>query len=253
MSHSFKAPFHIRFTFHLRVWHRRLGISASAFILFLSVSGLLLNHSDDFKLTQSHVSQSWLLSLYGIKPPTSLMAYQLPDKNIIAVDDQLWLDQKWIQSDVSRLRSAVVFNTVIVVALEHELILLDLEGELIDRIHESMGIPAEISKLYADPDKLWVKTNQGIFTTDEQLLEWQMLESATEPDWVKPAHLTSTQIEDFSLQYRARLLTWERVLLDIHSGRIWGKLGPLFSDLIALLLILLSCSGLYMWLRRSRA
>jgi len=262
MSRSFKAPFHMRFTFHLRVWHRRLGISASAFILFLSLSGLLLNHTDDLALPHAHVNQSWLLSLYGIQQPEKFRSFKLAgieQNHLTSVDDQLWFIQnqpssqdwkfKWIQSDLGELKSAVVFNQVIVVAIGHEILLLDLQGGLIDRMSETMGIPPNIAQLYADTDKLWAKTEQGIFTTDEQLLQWQRLVSVTEPEWLQSVRLSDEQRAIASLHYRSRLLTWERVLLDVHSGRIWGKFGPLFSDLIALLLIMLSFSGIYMWMR----
>jgi uncharacterized iron-regulated membrane protein len=44
----------------------------------------------------------------------------------------------------------------------------------------------------------------------------------------------------------------ERVILDLHSGRFFGKLGPWLFDIAALLLILLSLSGAWIWLKRRR-
>jgi uncharacterized iron-regulated membrane protein len=43
------------------------------------------------------------------------------------------------------------------------------------------------------------------------------------------------------------------VMLDAHSGRIFGDLGVLFMDIVAIMLILLSVSGIYIWLRYARS
>ncbi len=44
----------------------------------------------------------------------------------------------------------------------------------------------------------------------------------------------------------------ERVLLDLHSGRIFGPVGVLVYDLLALALGFLSISGLLLWFRGRR-
>ena len=41
----------------------------------------------------------------------------------------------------------------------------------------------------------------------------------------------------------------ERFVLDLHNGRILGALGVWVLDFIGLLLIALSFSGLWVWLR----
>ena len=46
------------------------------------------------------------------------------------------------------------------------------------------------------------------------------------------------------------MLTFERVLLDLHSGRIFGRAGPLVMDAAAVLFIALALTGFWMWLRR---
>jgi len=42
------------------------------------------------------------------------------------------------------------------------------------------------------------------------------------------------------------------VILDLHSGRFFGQLGPWVFDAAAVLLILLSLSGTWIWLKRRR-
>ena len=57
-------------------------------------------------------------------------------------------------------------------------------------------------------------------------------------------------LESLSRDYRGRGLSWERLLADLHSGRILGAAGTYFMDFIALSLIVLSMTGLFQWRRR---
>jgi hypothetical protein len=50
-------------------------------------------------------------------------------------------------------------------------------------------------------------------------------------------------------KFQSQFLNWERVILDAHSGRLFGNLGVWFMDIVALMLILLSVSGIYIWLK----
>lgn len=45
-------------------------------------------------------------------------------------------------------------------------------------------------------------------------------------------------------------LTVDRVLLDIHTGRFFGSYGHYVMDIAAILFLILSVTGFYMWYRR---
>ena len=53
-------------------------------------------------------------------------------------------------------------------------------------------------------------------------------------------------------QYRGHGLSLERLLLDFHSGRIFGPAGVVIYDLLALVLGFLAISGLVLFLRGRR-
>ena len=46
-----------------------------------------------------------------------------------------------------------------------------------------------------------------------------------------------------------RSTDWGKILIDLHTGRIAGETGKVITSLAALLLLLLTLSGLYMWLK----
>ena len=74
---------------HLREWHRKLGIAAAFFLIFLSITGIALNHTDSFKLAHYNVKNTWLLDHYGIKAPSQLRFYG--DK-LAVTDDFIWFE-----------------------------------------------------------------------------------------------------------------------------------------------------------------
>ena len=102
---------------------------------------------------------------------------------------------------------------------------------------------------------LVLETSQGSFIT-EDALTWRILKtektSATgAPAWgseqILPATLSASLKHTF-----APSLPLERIVLDLHSGRIFGRYGPLLMDIVALGLILLSLSGVWIYLRTVR-
>lgn len=50
----------------------------------------------------------------------------------------------------------------------------------------------------------------------------------------------------------ARTVDWGRILLDLHTGRIGGEAGKAIMSAAALLLIWLTLSGVYLWLKPLR-
>ena len=71
--------------------------------------------------------------------------------------------------------------------------------------------------------------------------------------WLK-AYYNMPQEEEVSEWggYPTDQLTWDRVMLDIHTGRIVGDVGVWLMDLAAIAMIILSVTGAYMWWRRAK-
>ena len=61
-----------------------------------------------------------------------------------------------------------------------------------------------------------------------------------------PKQLTTSIIDG----YQGQEITWERIVLDLHSGRIAGDIGVLIMDLAALFLGYLALSGAWLYWRR---
>ena len=50
--------------------------------------------------------------------------------------------------------------------------------------------------------------------------------------------------------YAQEILTVDKIILDLHTGRFFGAFGSLVMDGAAIALLLLSVTGIYMWYRR---
>jgi hypothetical protein len=60
----------------LLAWHRWVGFASALFLVILSLTGLLLNHTEFFKLDAVQVRNDFILSRYGMEPATSVRAYR---------------------------------------------------------------------------------------------------------------------------------------------------------------------------------
>lgn len=55
---------------------------------------------------------------------------------------------------------------------------------------------------------------------------------------------------DPQAEYASEILTLDKLLLDIHTGRAFGSVGEFLMEGAAIALILLSISGCYMWYKK---
>lgn len=68
--------------------------------------------------------------------------------------------------------------------------------------------------------------------------------------YLSQAWLLSWYGYDANADYANEILTMDKLLLDIHTGRILGGFGELLMDFAAIALLLLSASGFYMWYKK---
>ena len=98
-----------------------------------------------------------------------------------------------------------------------------------------------------------VRTSHQLWLADAQLLSWQQAGATTAiPVWSSPGTAPENLQQAITHQYRGDGLSLERVLLDFHSGRIFGSIGVVVYDLLALAVGFLAISGLIFWLRSRR-
>lgn len=244
---------------YLRRWHRRVGVTAAVFAIVLAVTGLLLNHTEGLALDSRYVGSELVLDWYGIAPPGKLVSYPVGGHWVSQLGGHIYVDEQELAIDEpGHLLGAVGLAGNIIIAVEGQVLLLDAAGKVLEILGGAQGVPAGMRQIGIKNDKLVVRASHGDYLADKDLLHWDESEEAGDrhipvvADWAKTSAPPEALYAKLVEAYRGKGLTLERVLLDLHSGRIAGQGGVIVVDTIAILLILLSISGIWMWIRHIR-
>lgn len=235
---------------HLREWHRKLGIFSALFIIFLSLSGIALNHTTLLSLSEQSITSTLLLNHYGIKPPSDIRFYQ--QKEWLVTEQFVWLDDKLVYESDDPVISISKFQTYRLLATTKQLVIFTDKGELVDKLDSSSDLPVPIQAMSVSENQMVLKTAHGYYQGNSDFFDWQKINTLVEPKWITSEAGTESESAAASTKYQSQFLNWERVILDAHSGRIFGDYGVILMDLVAFMLILLSISGIYMWVKYSK-
>ncbi len=239
------------------VWHRRLGLISLLLVIILSVTGILLNHTETLRLDEKPLRNFLLLKLYGIEKP-DIQSIALSQHWLSQVGSALYIDDKKLLTCKGKLIGAAANHDLIVAACRNELILLTTDFQLIERIGENYGLPNPITQFGLCDTTFCLRTEKNLFTLNFDQLQWTPLQPPTKAQTAVHAPLPSTLKtssvalppklrETLVNNYLGNDISWERVILDLHSGRILGAVGVALMDLAAIALLVLGISGFWLW------
>ena len=230
--------------------HRRIGILIMVFIPLLAATGILLNHTNRFGLHDSYVQNKWLQDWYEIDPKQPSTTFKIDEAWITRIGDRIYFNKKELLQKSETLLGAVKSKEIIIVALKQKLLLLTEQGELIEKLSDSEGVPAGMKSIGLDTEsRLTIEAAHGYYLADVDSLEWEEHDDI-DARWtiaVEPPEKLYKQLLEL---YRGKGLNLERVILDLHSGRILGDVGVYLVDVVAITFILLALTGGWMWLSR---
>jgi len=157
----------------LHKWHRRIGLLAAAFIIFLVITGIVLQHSDELGLPAKHLASSWLLKHYGIKP-NPITTYQLGNQTVSHAGNQLYLSGKPVTENVGDLFGAIQHKQQYIVATNSSLIILDNHGTVIDEITMLDGLTeAPLGISFTKNSRVIIRGASKYWIANNDLYHWQ--------------------------------------------------------------------------------
>ncbi|WP_290525627.1 PepSY-associated TM helix domain-containing protein [Alcanivorax sp.] len=231
-----------------RRWHRWLGLLVAMPVLVLSVTGILLNHVESLDWASEPLPPT-LARSYGVPIPEQINGSPVDGHWYAQAGERLFVDGRAVAACSSPFQGAVAVQGLIVAGCGGELLLLQGE-QLVERLRPAQGVPAFT--------RLGVAAGALILETDNRLLQFDpdRLGSAGAPsgDW-QPAPLTpvpSTILSDLQAASVPAALNWQRLLQDLHAGRLFGRVGQWLMDLAALVLVVLALTGALVWARSRR-
>jgi len=234
--------------------HRWLGGIAAFFVLLLAVTGIALNHGHELGLDQRHVKWDWLLDAYGIRAPAPSVSYAAGSHRATLLGGHLYLDAKRVAQNVDDLAGAAVTDGMLLLAGADSAWLVTPEGELIERLELTGTLPGPVQRAGIRNGRPVVQSAGQVFEADAGVTGFHgpVPDDLADIDWSDSSPAPDRLIETLQSDYRGEGLTLERLLADIHSGRLLGSAGPWFMDFIAVCLVLLGLTGLWQWLRAGR-
>lgn len=234
-------------------WHRWLGVISAFFVIWLAVTGIALEHSRELKLDSFFSHSEWLRNHYGINPQAPSTALLLDGNWLSHVDGHTFLNKLSI-ADTPPPVGFTRLGVLWAVASSESLLLLNDEAEVLETVR-GLDLPGRIIALSQNNGDLLLKTEHGIFTSNPLAANWPQWKSSTlavTPDY-RQAELPPELAAELVKEVEQSSLTWERLMVDAHSGRLFGKYGVWLMDAMAVTFIILGVSGLMLWLRYWRA
>lgn len=234
----------------LYLWHRWIGMTAAVFVVLLSLTGLALNHTERMGLDSRHVAFAPLLDWYGINAPDDITVYVAGSLTVASLGRQVYIGTAPLPGAEAPVSGAVLLDDFIVVGLKDQLLLLTRDGELVERLDATAGIPAGVQALGTNASgRLVVAGADGDYSADSDLSRWQR-SNVSNVTWSTPVTPAPALVTALQQHYRGSGLTVERVMLDLHSGRILGAWGVYLMDAAAIVFLLLAASGIWLWGKR---
>lgn len=233
--------------------HRWTGLLAAVFLLVLALTGLCLNHADKLNLHEMRVKSSFILNRYNMLSAADVQSIRISDNRTVSViDNGLYHNSNYV-AESGELLGVIEADPFLAVAAANGLILISDQGELIEMLTMDQ-LPMDELRLVgrAASGRAVLVSGNGNWIADHDWMEFQPFngEFTVLPlNWTDP---DKTALQAILLHHQGQGPTVYRVLLDLHSGRLFGWGGRTLMDLTALAIILLVTSGISGWMSKSR-
>jgi len=229
--------------------HKFTGIAVCIFLIHLSITGIFLNHTEDLGLDEKYTASPMILALYNISMPSQEESFLVDNIFISRFGDQVFMGNQPIIKSESPIMGAAFSNQILAIA--NEMVLLTQEGELIERISSTAELPENIQKLGVSEGILYLKTPNKLWQSSDQAQAWELSDSNFN-DWSNEVIMPDQQTKQIEMYFSGKGVSLEQFFLDLHNGNIIKGFGKWLLDIIAIFLLLLSISGIWIWLKKRR-
>jgi hypothetical protein len=178
-----------------------------------------------------------------MEPKNRSISYKVGKKWITYLDGSLYLNGNKLDTPPIRFKGAIFFQKSIVIASDISLMIFTLDGILVETIFD-FGISNSIEDIgHTEENLVIIKTTNDITLSSSDFLKWSNYKLSV--NWNQPTPLPREIKEKLLDSFRGKGLPWSRLLLDLHSGRIFGAWGPYIIDISAVALLILILTGIY--------
>lgn len=234
-----------------RPWHRLLGVFTAVPLIWVTLTGGLLNHTVDWKLDQIQLDHPWLLRAYGMTPSGDPRGMEVGEWQIVEWDGQIFLNGNPVEVS-GNLIGAATDGTGIAIVTHEAVLRADTSGEIIETL-DAVSLPATpLTGVARQQGRTLLKNADGWHLADAEWLEFVHTKEAP----FSTAALAPVENEAAKIRLRSAWsrggLPASRVILDLHAGRFLGGFTKYFYDFVVVCTLFLCLTGLILFFRRPR-
>ncbi|MEQ1439098.1 PepSY-associated TM helix domain-containing protein [Fontimonas sp. SYSU GA230001] len=235
----------------LREWHKRLGLFAFAFMGWLGFSGILINQSADWGYDTVRIDWAPVMWLYGLHPEAPRSGFAADGHWLAVTADHTLLDAQplaeRIDAPLGLVAGGSAARPLLFVATASSVVLLTTDGARYDELRAPILPVANVRRIGRTADGAVAVQDLDAFQSRDGGDSWTPVDPQ-QVRWSAVETLAEAQREQL-LPYARPSVSLEHVLVDAHSGRLFGGLGAWIVNFVGLAAIGLSISGIWMWWR----
>lgn len=235
----------------LREWHKRAGLFAFVFMGWLGFSGFLINQSASWGYDTLRIDWGWVMSLYGLHPEAPPDGFHAGTHWLAVTSDYTLIDAQPLATPIKDPVGFVATDSPaqLFVAAEKSVAVLSPDGTQVDELTSPI-LPVEnvrrIGIVKGKPGQIAVQ-DLDAFESADGGNTWAPVAS-TEVDWSATEAMPDPERRKL-LPYSKPSVSLEHILVDAHSGRLFGNAGVYVINTVGFAAILLAISGVWMWWR----
>ena len=218
--------------------HHLLGLMSAVLILWVSLSGVILNHSSGFGLNQP-LPTPMLSFFYGIQKHQNNWPV---DWTLKCKNNKVHYNSILLDLSCGEVKSYIMKDDLVVLLTPQQITLWLHDGQMLESLAiESLGLGRIVS--FGETKNglvVLVDENGQQRRADAQFLSWKASSKAM---ILKEAYMLEPDVNSD--------IDWERLMLDLHAGRFLGVTGKILNDGVAIILIYMCLSGVWLWFHRN--
>lgn len=232
-------------------WHRTLSWMSALLLGLMLATGVGINHASGWALDRTALPALWMRLLYGARPPEVTAVFVAKGHWVASAEGRV-LAAPGENLPLSRGETLLgVFERDAVPWAVTDQQVLALSPDLDDAFPLALFGLEEVSAVgHASSCALVIKAQNGPWCLEIGELAGRPLEPGVSVDWQQAQPVGALENQLLRAFY-AQELTIERLLQDIHSGRVLPG-GMYLLDALGVVLLLQVWSGLWLWRRRRR-
>ncbi len=234
-----------------RPWHRVLGLITALPLVWVVITGAVLNHTVDWKLDEIEIDNSLVLTAYGMVPDGEPKEIVLEGDRVAFWDGVIFFNGVHIPA-MGELIGALPDGDGVAMVTDSQVLRVDAKGALVESLG-GLGLPElPLEKVAVDGGDAWIRSGGVWHLVSSDWLNFEVRNDVEFDGQVLSVIHDKELRSELEKSWSGGGLPASRVLLDLHAAKFLGPVSKYFYDIVAVCTIWLSVTGLILFFRKPR-